>query len=64
MSNKNIGAIKLAGYQKEAKDMVMEFRQHLQRHFDIVYAKTKKLIDTRWEDNKNVINKSGEIQPE
>lgn len=62
MGNKNnIGAIKLAGYQKEAKAMIAEFRQHLQKHFDVVYAKSKRLIDSRWEDEDNVAQQSGEI---
>ena len=49
----DVTLLKLANYQTEALNIVAQFRSHLQRHFEIVEIKTKKLIDERW-SNKEV----------
>ena len=45
---KDIGEIKLKASQHEVTNIVSEFRTALNKHFEIVYAKSKHLIDSRW----------------
>ena len=45
----NVSDIKRANYIAEADGIVSTFRNALNKHFEVVYAKSKNLIDTRWE---------------
>lgn len=45
----NVTEIKRKGFQDEANAIVETFRNALNKHFEVVYAKSKNLIDTRWE---------------
>ena len=48
MKSHDIEKLKLESWQNEAKAIVLEFRNALLKHFEVVNKKAKNLIDSRW----------------
>jgi len=50
MKSHDIEKLKLESWQSEAKAIVLEFRNALEKHFHVVNANSQRLINSRWGD--------------
>jgi len=51
MKSHDIEKLKLESWQNEAKAIVLEFRNALLNHFNVVNANDTRLINERWKNN-------------